>query len=335
MKYRRLGFSGLHVSNLCLGTMMFGGQASEETCGRIISIARDAGVNFIDTSDRYAMGKSESILGKFLRRDRDRWVLATKVCGPMGDGPNQRGLGRKWIFEEVEHSLRRLETDYIDLYYLHFRDEGTPIEETIRAMGDLIRDGRVRYWGVSNFTAWQLAEVVHLSDFQAVPRPIALQPLYNAMNRMAEVEVMPACDHYGVGIVPYSPLARGVLTGKYVAKKTPVKGSRAGRKDARMMETEWRSESLALAGKIKVYAEKHGTTPLILALNWVLNNDLVTSVTAGPRTVSQWRAYIKALDYEFRAADEAFFDSLVSAGHPSTHGYTDPKSPVTGRNPRA
>ncbi len=191
----------------------------------------------------------------------------------------------------------------------------------------------MRYWGFSNFPAWRIAEMVAVCEAMGIPAPIATQPCYNAMNRMLEVEFLPACRHFGIGVVPYSPLARGVLTGKYPVEGPPPKGTRAGRNDVRIHESEYRYESLVLAQKIKRRAEKRGLTAGQFALNWVLNNGLISSVIAGPRTMAHWRDYLGALDHEFTAADEKFVEKLVPAGGASTPGFLDPKLPPTGREP--
>jgi aryl-alcohol dehydrogenase-like predicted oxidoreductase len=330
MDYRRLGRSGLKVSPLCLGAMMFGDQTDVLEAGQIVASARDAGVNFIDTADAYGAGKSEEIVGRLIRADRDRWVLATKLGYPAG-APMPSNLSRKYLLYAAEQSLRRLGTDYIDLYYLHYDDASTPLEETVRAMADLIRQGKIRYFGVSNFRAWRLAEIVRLCDEFGIDRPAASQPQYNAMNRMPELEHLPACDFYGVGVVPYSPLARGVLTGKYASMEQLPPGSRAARSDKRILQTELSPESVALAQEIKAHAEARGSTASHFALNWVLNNKLVSSVIAGPRTLVQWEDYVLALTMPFAADDEALVDRLVVPGHPSTPGFIDPQYPVTGR----
>src|SRR6478735_3852339 len=273
-----LGRSGVVVSRLCLGTMMFGDRTDAVEAGRIVASARDAGVNFIDTADVYAKGESEKITGKLIAPDRDRWVLATKVANPMGDDPNRRGTSRKWVMRAIDESLERLATDYVDIYYIH-RDPGdVPMEETVAAMGDLIRTGKIRHWGVSNLRGWRIAEAVRVCGELAVPRPVVCQPYYNAMNRQPENDILPACQHYGIGVVPYSPLARGVLTGKYAKDAAPPAESRAGRNDKRMMETEFREESLVIAQKIKAFAQTKGMTPGHFAFNWVLNNPIVSSV---------------------------------------------------------
>jgi aryl-alcohol dehydrogenase-like predicted oxidoreductase len=336
MEYRRLGRSGLKVSPLCLGAMMFGDQTSEEDARGIIANAKDAGVNFIDTADAYAGGKSEKIVGAAVKGDRDRWVIATKV-GYKQDplAPAGPDLSRKNLLRAFDQSLKRLDTDYVDIYYLHRDDHTTALEETVHALADLVRQGRLRYIGISNFSAWRVAELVRLCDQAGIDRPVACQPQYNAMNRMPEAELFPACTYYGIGVVPYSPLARGVLTGKYASVDQLPEGSRAARKDKRILQTELRNESLTLAQEIKRHAEGRGTTASHFALKWVLNSAAVTSVIAGPRTMEQWQDYLAALQSPaFTAEDEALVDRLVPPGHPSTPGYTDPNYPVKGRLPR-
>jgi aryl-alcohol dehydrogenase-like predicted oxidoreductase len=334
MQYRQLGRSGLKVSPICLGTMMFGGPTDEATSKRIIAKAHEAGVNFIDTADAYSKGASEQVVGRAIGNNRHAWVLATKLANPMGEDPNRVGLSRRWVLQAADESLKRLGTDHIDIYYLHKEDHSTPLEETVRAMGDLIRAGKVRYFGVSNYRAWRVAEICNICDRLGIDRPAVSQPYYNAMNRMPEVEHFPACSYYGLGIVPYSPLARGVLTGKYTPDAAPDKETRAGRNDTRMMQTEWRPESLQLAQEIKAHAEKNGITAGQFAVAWVLNSAFVSSIVAGPRTEEQWDGYTGALDYRFTAEDEALIDRLVVPGHPSTPGYNDPAYPIEGRRAR-
>jgi len=337
MDYRRLGKSGLAVSPICLGTMMFGDQTDAREAARIVATARDTGVNFIDTADVYANGLSERIVGKLIRSDRDRWVLATKVGNAMqgrGEDPNRGGVGRKWIVRALDSSLSRLGADYVDIYYLHQDHLETPLEETIGALRDLIGAGKARYWGLSNFRGWRIAEAIRVAERVGAPAPVVVQPYYNAMNRVPEVEILPSCEYYELGVVPYSPLARGVLTGKYGVGEEPLQGTRAGRRDARMMETEFRPESLAMAQTIKGHSESRGMTAGQFAVNWVLNNATVTAVIAGPRTFEQWSDYVGALDHGFSAEDEAIVDALVPPGHPSTPGYSDPRYPFFGRKAR-
>ena len=334
MDYRRLGQSGLKVSPLCLGTMMFGAATEETAAARIVARAREQGVNFIDTADGYARGKSEEVTGRAIREHRNWWVLATKIANPTGHGPNARGLSRRHVFDAVDASLRRLGVTEIDLLYLHKEDHATPLAETVHALADLIRAGKIRYFGVSNYRSWRVAEICRLCDEAGIGRPIASQPLYNALNREVETEHLPACGHFGLGVVPYSPLARGILTGKYQPDVPPQAGTRAGRQDRRMLESEWRTESLHIAQEIASHARARGVTPGQFAFAWVLNNRFVTAAIGGPRTEEQWEDYAGALTCRLGAEDEALIDRLVSPGHPSTPGYNDPAYPLEGRVPR-
>jgi aryl-alcohol dehydrogenase-like predicted oxidoreductase len=331
MEYRNLGRAGLKVSPLCLGAMMFGGATDEATSARIIAQAREQGVNFIDTANVYVGGASEEVVGRAIRADRDWWVLATKLASVAGKGPNDRGTSRRHVALAVEASLRRLGTEAIDILYLHKEDHATPLAETVHAMGDLVRAGKIRHFGVSNYRAWRVAEICRLCDEAGIDRPVVSQPLYNALNRSVEVEHLPACNYYGLGVFPYSPLARGVLTGKYQPGVPPQEGSRAGRQDKRILETEFREESLQIAAELAAHAAKRGVTAGQFALAWLLNNKLVTGVIAGPRTEAQWAEYVGALAYRCDAADEALVDRLVTSGHPSTPGYNDPAYPLEGR----
>jgi aryl-alcohol dehydrogenase-like predicted oxidoreductase len=334
MLYRSLGRSGLQVSALTLGSMMFGQQTEVEEALRIIDKARDQGVNFIDTADVYNAGRSEEVVGEGIARDREHWVLASKVAmGPADGPPNRSGLSRKHMFNALEGSLRRLDTDYIDLYYLHRDDLQVPLEVTVRAMGDLIRAGKVRQWGVSNFRGWRIAEIVHVARQLGVEPPVASQPLYNIVNRQVETEQLTAAAYHGLGVVPFSPLARGVLSGKYAPGAEPAADSRAGRQDKRILEVEWRQESLAIAQKIQAYTQAKGVDMVAFAIAWVLNNAAVSSAIVGPRTEAQWDTYGKALDVRIDADDEAFIDALVTPGHASTHGFNDVVHFVSGRQP--
>ena len=331
MQYRNLGGSGLKVSPLCLGTMMFGGPTEDADALRIAARAKEAGINFIDTANAYNGGRSEEVTGRILREARGWWVAATKLANPMGKGPNDRGLSRRHCLDAVEASLKRLGIEVIDILYLHKEDHETPLAETVRAMADLVSQGKILHFGVSNFRSWRVAEICRLCDEMGIDRPVASQPLYNALNRQIETEHLPACAFYGLGVVPYSPLARGVLTGKYASQDAPSPETRAGRADKRMMETEFRAESLGIAQTLRAQAESRGITAGQFALAWVLNNRLVTAPIAGPRTMAQWEEYLGALAYRFTAEDEALVDGLVAAGHPSTPGYNDPAYPIEGR----
>ena len=312
--------------------MMFGEQTNTEDSLRIIDKAWDQGINFIDTADVYTGGRSEEIVGEAIARHRSDWVLATKVgFGPVDGLPNRSGLSRKRMFNALEASLKRLDTDYLDIYYLHREDHDTPLEVTVSAIGDLIRQGKIRYWGLSNYRGWRIAEVIRVAERLGVDQPIISQPLYNIVNRQAEVEQLTAAAAYGLGVVPYSPLARGVLSGKYAPDVTPEAGSRAARQDKRILETEWRVESLRIAQQIQQYTQGRSVGMVEFAIAWVLNNSAVSSAIVGPRTEAQWDAYTGALAVKITAEDEAFIDSLVTPGHSSTPGFNDVSHFVSGR----
>jgi len=334
VNYRRLGRSGLQVSPVCLGTMMFGDRTDEAAAREIVAHALDAGVNFIDTADVYAKGQSERITGAAIKAQRGRWILASKVAnvmnGPDNKPPHTGGLSRRWIYQACDASLARLGTDWIDIYYLHKDDTDTPVAETVGAIGDLIRAGKIRYFGVSNYRGWRIAEVMRWCERLGVPQPVVCQPYYNLLNRMPEVEVLPACDHYGLGVASYSPIARGVLTGKYAGGAKPA-DSRAAHADRRILETEFRAESFAIADRLKAHAQATGRTATQFALAWLWANRVVTSIIAGPRTLEQWRDYVAAIGTAWSAEDEALVDALVPPGHPSTPGYSDPQYPFFGR----
>lgn len=331
MLYRHLGKSNLQVSALCLGTMMFGDQTPQDEAAAIVADAHASGVNYIDTADVYTQGASETMVGHILKATRKDWVLASKLGNKMSQRTNEGHYSRSWMLLEVESSLRRLQTDYIDIYYLHRDFNGMNLEEPLRALDAMLRAGKIRYWGVSNFRGWRIAEVVRLAGELGMPAPVVCQPYYNLLNRMPEVEILPACQHYGIGVTSYSPIARGVLTGKYAPGATPAPDSRAGRADTRMVETEFREESLQIAQKLKTHAEGKGITLAQFATAWVLANPIISSVIAGPRTLGQWQDYLPTLAYSFTAEDEALVDSFVKPGHPSTPGYTDPAYPLNGR----
>ncbi|MDH3473890.1 MAG: aldo/keto reductase [Rhodospirillales bacterium] len=331
MNHRPLGHSGLRVSPLCLGTMMFADRTDEAEAAKIVALAREAGVNFIDTADVYSRGGAEAMVGRLIEADRHDWVLASKVGNPMSDKPNETGLGRKWMLRAIDESLGRLGTDHLDIYYLHLPDPATPMEETLSALDAIVSAGKARYWGVSNFRAWQIAELVNLAAGMGLDPPVVCQPYYNAMNRQPEVEVLPVCDHHGLGVVPYSPLARGVLTGKYTPGAAPPEGTRAGRGNKRILESEFREESLEIAQKIRARAEAQGMTAGQWALNWVLANPIVSAAIAGPRTAAQWQENLGALEHDWDPENETFLDALVAPGHPSTPGYSDPSYPLIGR----
>ena len=289
MRYRRLGSSGLKVSAVGLGTWLtFGGRVERKKAVDIVGRALDLGINFIDTADVYAMGKAEDILGSALagipRRD---YVLASKVYFPTGPGPNDRGLSRKHIDETVHASLTRLRTTYIDLYQCHRYDEETPIAETVRAFDDLIRQGKVLYWGVSMWTAGQIEEAVSVADQMRAPRPVSNQSAYNLMQREIEAEVMPACVQQGLGILPYSPLAQGVLTGKYRGGARPAGSRAADERESKFMEPYFGEEQDKGVERLVAMARDCGLKPAQLALAWILQRPEVSAVIAGATRVRQ------------------------------------------------
>lgn len=331
MEYRYLGRSGLRVSTISLGTMNFGATTDQETAVKMVDLARESGVNFIDTADAYVGGKSELITGKLIEQDRSNWVLATKVG--QQDGPPERkmGLSKKWMTEAIDASLKRLNTEYVDIYYLHHVDWETPLEESVSAMGEIIASGKALYWGFSNHRAWQIGELAHLCDQMGCPRPIIAQPLYNIANRQVESDLLPACEYYGIGVVPYSPLARGVLTGKYSLGQDAPADTRAGRGDASILNRDFQKETFEVIEGIKAHLAGRDMTPTEFAISWLLNNKLVTSVIGGPRTLEQWQTYVNAANQTFTAEDEALVNELVSPGHPAAPGHTWGRYPVRGR----
>ena len=331
MQYRRLGKSNLKVSALCLGTMMFADQTDRAEAQAIVADARGHGVNYIDTADVYSLGAAETMVGELLKGQREEWVLATKLGNPMSRRINDRHFSRTWMLRALDASLQRLQTDHVDILYLHRDVNGMDLEEPLRALETMLQGGKIRYWGMSNYRGWRIAEMMRIAGQIGLPAPAVCQPYYNLLNRMPEVEVLPACDYYGIGVTPYSPVARGVLTGKYPPGQPPAQDSRAGRGDKRIAETEFREESLVIAQKLKAHAEGKGITLAQFATAWVLAHRAVSSVIAGPRTLKQWQDYLPALDYVVTAEDEELVDSFVRPGHPSTPGFTDPSHPLYPR----
>lgn len=324
MEYLKLGKSGLSVSRFCLGTMMFGGPADKKASDKIINTALDRGIIFFDTANIYNNGESERVTGAALAGKRQNIIIATKVYGKMGPGPNDFGLSRGHIIREAEQSLRRLKTDYIDLYQVHRPDPATPSEETMSALDSLVKQGKARYIGCSNYDAWHLAESLWISDKRNYSPFISVQPLYNMLDRNIEVELIPFCRKYGVGIMAYSPLARGVLSGKYGKGDKMPAGSRAARKDPRFLETVRRKEYFEAAYKLKQHTDKKGISLSIFALAWLLNNPAVTSVILGPRTMEQFLDNFEALKIRLDDKDLAFIDSVNPPGDNPGKGFIDP-----------
>jgi len=317
MDYRTLGRTGLKVSPLCLGAMMFGqrGNADHAACVRIIHRALDAGVNFIDTANVYSDGESETIVGEALRGRRDEVVLATKVHGKMGDGPNDQGNSRAHIMREVEHSLRRLGTDYIDLYQIHRPERDTPIEETLRALDDLVHSGKVRYIGSSTFAAWELVESYWISDKRNLARFECEQPPYSIFVRGIEKDVLPVCETYGSGVIPWSPLNRGWLAGKYRKGQEFDAQSRMGRDQfIDKMDSPSGRRKLDLVEELVPMAAELGTNLARYALAWTLANPVVTAPIIGPRTMEQLEDNLDALDVRIPPEHVRRIDELVPPG---------------------
>jgi aryl-alcohol dehydrogenase-like predicted oxidoreductase len=318
MNYRKLGRTGLKVSPLCLGTMQFGWTADEETSIDILTAAFEAGINFIDTADIYSSwvdgnpgGVSETIIGNWIRErkiPRDQLVLATKVRVQMGEGPNDEGLSRIHIMQSVENSLLRMGIETIDLYQAHWYDDDTPIDETLKAFDDLIRQGKVRYIGCSNYPAWKLMEALWVSDKLGLSRYDCLQPHYNLVHRAEfERELAPVCRTYRIGVVPYSPLAGGFLTGKYRQDDPLPDSARATGVQAQYFnEKNWE-----LLARMKKFAEKReGGTISQVALAWQLADPLITSPIIGPRTLAQLVDNLGALQIELTATEKEELDQV-------------------------
>jgi aryl-alcohol dehydrogenase-like predicted oxidoreductase len=328
----QLGRAGLRVSRICLGTMTFGAETDEAEATRIAEAALDAGAFFWDTADMYAKGRSEEIVGRVLRGRRDRVVLATKAYAPMGDGPNDRGLSARHVIAACEASLRRLQTDWIDLYYLHLPDPCTPLDETLRAMDDLRRSGKIRYIACSNFRAWESVRLLQVAERHGWQPISAIQPVYNLTNRQAEIEILPMATAHGLGAVTYSPLARGVLTGKYRWGEAPPPDSRLARKNPRLLAAEWREASMAVVDGLTAVAAARGVPLARLAQAWVLANPQVTSMIAGPRTLAQWEESAAGACLAWDPTLEAEVDRLVPPGTFTGREVPDPAYyPVTGR----
>lgn len=286
MQYRTLGRTGMKVSAYCLGAMMFGGMGNpdHDASISIIHKALDAGINFIDTADRYSQGESEEIVGKALKGRRDNIVLATKVNGKMGDDPNQQGNSRRWIIREVEDSLRRLQTDYIDLYQIHRPSPDTDIEETLSALTNLIQAGKVRAIGSSTFPASDIVEAQWVAERRGLARFRAEQPPYSILNRSIEREVLPVCQRYGMGVLVWSPLAKGMLTGRY-RKGQPLPDSLRVRVFGKQMSDENRLDAVE---QLILVAEKAGLSLTHMAMAFTIAHPGVTSAILGPRTMEQF-----------------------------------------------
>jgi aryl-alcohol dehydrogenase-like predicted oxidoreductase len=331
MEHRTLGGTGMKVSPLCLGAMMFGewGNPDHDESIRIIHRALDAGINFVDTADVYSRGESEEIVGKALAGGRrDRVVLATKVHGTMGDDPNERGNSRRWIVREVENSLRRLGTDWIDLYQIHRPEDDTDIDETLGALSDLVHAGKVRAIGSSTFPASQIVEAQWVAERRGRERFVCEQPPYSILVRAVEADVLPTCRRFGMGVIPWSPLAGGWLSGRWRKGQEPPRSSRAERLPARFdLSLPANQRKLDAVEELAKLAEDAGLTLIQLAIAFVLRHPAVTAPIVGPRTMEQLESQLAAVDVEL--SDEVLdrIDQIVPPGtnvNPADAGWQNP-----------
>jgi aryl-alcohol dehydrogenase-like predicted oxidoreductase len=315
MEYRDFGRTGVKVSPFCVGTMNFGGPADEAASIEIIRTAIEAGINFIDTADVYQSGQSEVIVGKALREvaDRDRIFLATKVFNPMGEDPNARGVSRFHIMNACEASLRRLQVDHIDLYQLHRNDPAVPLEETLRALDDLVRSGKVRYIGCSTFPPWRTAEGIGISERLGIARFVSEQPPYNILDRRIENELVPMAHWLGLAIIPYSPMAGGVLAAKYPVDGAPPEGSRLAAGSEIWVVRSARPGRL-VAKRIEEHARKRGLSAAQFSLLWIKEQPGITSPIIGPRTVEHVKVALSVVDESLSEQDIEFVDSVVPPG---------------------
>jgi len=317
MEYKSLGSTGLKVSELCLGTMQFGWTADEAVSIEILSGAFEAGINFIDTADVYSRwmegnpgGVAETIIGKWIKQaniPRDQLVIATKVRGRMGTGPNDEGLSRRHIFQAVEASLRRLGVDYIDLYQTHSFDDKTPIEETLRAMDNLVEQGKVRYIGCSNYPAWRLTEAIWTAKLNHIVRYDTLQPHYNIVHRVEfERELADVCHMYGLGVIPYSPLAGGFLSNKYHRNQAEPESARLGGIKRRY----YNDKSWTIHEAIEILARQNGKTVSQVSLAWLLSNPLITSPIIGPREMDQLQDNLGVVGFRLSTEEKKNLDDI-------------------------
>ncbi len=303
MEYRTLPKTGLSVSRLSFGTMTFGAQTDEAAAHRIMDCCHEAGINFFDSANVYNHGAAETIVGKWLKGRRDKIILATKVRGKMGDAPDEQGLSRAALHKAIDASLARLETDYIDVYYLHLPDVDTPIEETLEAMEALVRAGKVRFPAVSNYAAWQVEEILWICEKRGYHSYFISQPIYNLIARGIEDEYLPFCRRFGVAVVPYNPLAGGLLTGKHSREGGPAAGTRFDG-NPMYLDRYWHDDDFAAVEELRSIAAEAGKTLVELALQWLLTQPAVDSIILGASRLEQ-------LEENLQAAEGPRLDSSV------------------------
>jgi aryl-alcohol dehydrogenase-like predicted oxidoreductase len=314
MKYKQMGRSGVSVSELCFGTMSFGGDADEATAGALYKAARDAGINFFDTANEYSKGRSEEILGRLMKGHRDDLVITTKVFNQIRDDVNARGGSRRHIAQAVELCLKRLQTDRIDVLFMHRFDAVTPIEETMRALEDLVRAGKVIYPAVSNWSAWQTQRAVDIQERMGWSSLQLMQPMYNLVKRQAEVEILPMAEANGIGVIPYSPAAAGLLSGKYFS------GSNSGRlKTNKMYEARYGDEWMVeVAERYVAFCRQRGLHPVTTAIAWVAAHPAITAPIVGARNVEQLKDSLAAVDIKMTPELRAEIAALSRTPAPAT-----------------
>jgi aryl-alcohol dehydrogenase-like predicted oxidoreductase len=312
MEYRKLGNSGLRVSEIGLGANNFGWWADEQTSAPVIDAAITAGINFIDTADVYDRGHSEEYVGRALKGRRHQVIVATKFGMPMGTSPNDRGGSRHHILEAVENSLKRLQTDYIDVYYMHAADPGTPIEETLFALDSLVKSGQVRYLGCSNFASWQVSDAIWTSRVNHLASFVVVQQGYSLLQRQIEKELVPCCQAHGLGLVPYSPLANGLLTGKYRQGQPAPQGSRLASTVLPGMSRTLDQANWPVLTRLEAFARERSHTMGELAIAWLLSKPWLSSVIAGAHTPDQVKANVAAGAWRLTAEDVAAVESITA-----------------------
>jgi len=330
LEYRNLGSSGLKVSVICLGAMTFtekgwrsAGTMSFSEIKKVVDYAVDSGVNFFDTADIYGFGESEHLLGRALGNKKNDVIIATKVRGVMDEhDPNNRGLSRHHIFRSVDQSLKRLGRDYIDLYQLHWWDNHTPIEETLEALNDLVRIGKVRYIGVSDFAGWQIARSVSIQEMKNYTRFVSAQMYYSLLGRDIEFEVVPACEDLGLGILAWSPLAGGFLTGKYTRNRPYPEGSRYSRMEKPFLRFDM-DKGYSLIDELKRIGNRYDATVSQVALNWIRSKSFVSSIIIGVRNLDQLKDNLGCLKWDLSEDDIRYLDDLTQPDKPYPQWFLD------------
>ena len=324
MEFRNVGRSGLQVSVVGLGCNNFGGRVDAAGTAAVVNKCIEMGITFFDTADVYGRGLSEEFLGPVLKPHRRNIVLATKAAAPMGEGPYWSGLSRKYLIEAVDASLRRLQTDYIDLFQVHFPDAKTPIEETLRALDDIVRAGKVRYIGNSNFAGWQIVEAAWVAKTERLPPFVSAQNEYNLLQRRIETEVVPAAQRYGLGVIPYFPLASGFLTGKYRPGEPPPPGTRLAAQNApssRLLN----EGNFAVLGRLENFARERGRTMLELAFGWLASKPYVCSVIAGATRPEQVEQNANAAGWRLTQEEMDEIDAILGVTPEGPGGRTTPR----------